>query len=348
MEWKDPLNSFNSMKGLLYRDKFDAIKAKKLLAPVEVNIDPVNFCQLRCKWCNGSKIIDNKQPIIMDTGHLIKLIEYCAKWGVKGVCFAGGGEPTLHPDLGDALEAVDDNSMESAIITNGLFPNYDLLQTTGILCKWIGVSVDAGTKGTYEKLKGLDKFDTVCRNLKELADVRPTELTFKFLIHPGNQHEIFDACKIAKDLGCHRFHTRMLAQDYLGDQKLDLVTIFEQFDACHEFVEDDKFEVFTISHKQTDEGQKRLRFKKCNASPLLCMFEANGDVALCIDRKGDDKLTLCKHDDLKSIKTNWGTRHHFDLLNKVNPKHDCKKCTLGIYQELYDAYVEDRFSVNFP
>ncbi len=347
-EWTSAYNSFNSLKGLLYREQFDAIKEGKFLPPVEVNIDPVNNCQLKCIWCNGKNIIDNSRSLKMTREHLLDLIRFCKDWGVKAICFAGGGEPTLHHDLGEAVKLTSDLGMEVAIITNGLFIDDNQTKALAKYCRWIGVSLDAGSKETYLKCKGLDKFEEVLSNIEKLSKYHAREITAKFLIHPYNQHEISMACIRASSAGATCFHSRIVSGRYI-DNAFDFEhsVINYQLEVCR-LLESPKFKVYTINHKQEGDNNRRRRFTKCKASPLLCMLEANGDVSVCIDRKGDAKTRLCKHDNVKDILNYWGSEKHKQLLNKICPEKDCPKCTMTIYQELYNAYLDDEFCRNFP
>jgi MoaA/NifB/PqqE/SkfB family radical SAM enzyme len=347
-EWSNPYNSFNSYKGLLYRKQFDGILEGKLLPPVEVNIDPVNNCNLDCIWCNGKNIIAKDKKVMMTPEHLIELVDFCGSWGVKAICFAGGGEPTLHPKLHEAIERVVFNDMEVALITNGLFTSYDQKFAAAKFTRWCGISVDAATPSTYEKVKKANRFDEVIKNIENLVSIGIKELTFKFLIHPHNQSEIFNACMLAKELGCSVFHSRILSSKYVEDGAFDYKLIDDQLMRCMEIADDKNFKVYAIRHKQEGDGNRRIRFKECKASPLLCMMEANGDVGLCIDRKGDPLVRLCSHENVEELRSKWGSQEHLDMLSRICPEKDCKKCTMTIYQELLDAYGQDAFCVNFP
>jgi MoaA/NifB/PqqE/SkfB family radical SAM enzyme len=344
-EWSSPYNSFNSYKGLLYKEQFDGIINGKYLPPIEVNIDPCNNCQLNCVWCNAKNIIDREKKVVFTREHLFSTIKNIHEWGVKGLCFAGGGEPTLCPDLADSMYYAERLGLEVAIITNGLF--VDDYQTEAIknTTRWIGISVDAGRRETYKTLKGVDCLGTVLKNIEKLNGAK--EVTFKFLIHPLNQHEIYRACQLAKDSGATTFHSRILSERYIGNSGQYISEeINKQLEECHK-LEDSGFQVFTIFHKQSGEENRRINFSKCNASPLLCMLEANGDVSVCIDRKGDPKTRLCSHENFEELKNMWGSKKHIELLNKIDPS-SCKKCTLCIYQELFEAYKSDKFCMNFP
>lgn len=366
-EWSDdhPYNSFNSYKGLLYGRQFDGIVTGKFLSPIEVNIDPCNNCNIYCIWCNGKKIIDRSNKVMMTTEHLLELIEFCADWGVKAICFAGGGEPTLHPDLAIAFERCYELGLESAIITNGLFMNDEQLERIAERARWIGVSVDSDCSNTYKRCKSVDKFSDVIDNIKKLSDLGAREITYKYLIHPENQYGVLNACRLARDIGADCFHSRLVSTRYIynnwdksyklevdnannnNDFVLDHNAINEQLETCQKLNSED-FKVFTIRHKQEGKGNRRIRFDRCRASPLLCMFEADGTTSICIDRKGEKETMLCNHDNIENVRAMWGSDYHKKLLSMINPEKDCPKCTMNIYQELLNAYEQDLFCKNFP
>lgn len=374
-EWSDPYNSFNSYKGLLFRKQFDGIISGEFLPPIEVNIDPCNNCNIHCIWCNGKKVINRNEKVMMSTSHLLELIDFCADWGVKAICFAGGGEPTMHPDLDIAFQRIHELGMESAIITNGLFDcgrekeekKDILLEAVAKYARWIGISVDADCAKTYKRCKGIDKFDVVIDNINKLVGSDAREVTYKYLVHPENQYGIYEACRLAKYIGADCFHSRLVSDRYLSNDTIDkksgfgMASVFhhdiinQQMELCQELnssnslnSEDGSFKVFTIKHKQEGSGNRRIRFDKCRASPLLCMFEADGTTSICIDRKGVKDTMLCSHENVENVRDMWGSHYHKKLLYDINPETDCPKCTMNIYQELLNAYEKDSFCMNFP
>ena len=206
----------------------------------------------------------------MPDDHLIELIKFLGKWGVKAICFGGGGEPTLHTKLAEAIKLTTSLGMEASVATNGILFNKDLLNSL-ILCRWVGISLDASTPATYRMGKKQDLFKTVLGNMNTLIKkVKRTksncDVAYKFLIFDYNQHEIYDACKLAKKIGARDFHVRPADYFHQGmgrkrkQVNYDINLILEQFEKCH-LLESDNFRVFTVMHKFDDQLQTAKRFQ---------------------------------------------------------------------------------------
>jgi MoaA/NifB/PqqE/SkfB family radical SAM enzyme len=331
-EWESPWNSFNSWKGLLYVEHYRAILSGKFLPPIECSVDPVNACNLDCLWCNGYDV--KERNVYMDGQHLIDLVNFFKVWGAKAVCFAGGGEPTLHPRLGEAFSVAYKLGLPAAIISNGTFHDEDQLATIATLSRWVGISVDCASKELYETLKGVDLFDRVIENIRMLVNYGAREVTFKFLLHPLNQHEVYKAIELARDLGCHRIHIRPVS--FMNFQKeeenYDVKSIDEQVMRGREIFENDKFKVFYVQHKFDKDMHRKFGFSKCQATPIMPIFQANGDISICIDRKADNSLVIGSHEDISQIPKIWGGKRHKQVIADIKLS-ECPKCTFNRYNE---------------
>lgn len=340
-EWESSseYNSFNSWKGLMYVEHYRAILEGKFLPPIEASVDPANRCNLKCRWCNGFDVYNRN--ILMDSGHLLDLVRFFKDWGVKGVCFAGGGEPTLHPALDKAIDLCYALKLPVAVISNGTFTNNDsLINSLAAYSRWVGISIDAATAETYKRLKGVDRLNDVFNTIRKLEKKGAREVTFKFLLHPDNQHEVFDAVMIARDLGCHRIHIRPVSfrnfQEVEDNYNIDLIN--EQVMRGRGMFESERFKVFYIQHKYNNDLHRKFNFKKCLATPIMPIFQANGDISICIDRKADTSLVIGSHLDISKIKDIWGGDKHKQVIDSVK-LNECPKCTLNRYNEQIEYAV---------
>lgn len=352
-EWNDSYNSFNSYKGLLYAKWYEAIKEwkdgkrKAPLAPVEVSLDPINVCNLSCSHCNASRYLLNppKDKLIrLPDEHYLNLIRFFAKWGVLGICHGGGGEPTLHTRLGEALTLAKELGMENSIATNGINFNDELINTAVDTCRWIGVSVDSATPETYLEGRGKDLFHTTIKNIEKLtkaAKERKTncDTSFKFLVFEYNQDEIYDACKLAKEIGVKDFHARPanvshqgMHDKYKGKAKAyDVEKIKEQFAKCQE-LGDKNFRVFTIVHKFDENFVPIKNFSQCYASPCCLQICPDGQVFLCPDQRYNNFFKLGDHyPNPEQILEFWGGNIHYNLVFEYGKDNCNTRCTFSPY-----------------
>jgi len=106
-EWSSPYNPFNSMKALTHAKNFEAILEENPLPPIVVNFDLTNKCNYNCRFCmfsenreradkTGELFREGRESL--PEAYALTLPKLWKDWGVKAVCLAGGGEPTLHSD----------------------------------------------------------------------------------------------------------------------------------------------------------------------------------------------------------------------------------------------------------
>lgn len=337
-------NSFNSNKGLLYQEWYKAIADKKFLPPVEASIDMVQHCNLSCDFCNAGRYLKDDARYIkyMDSDHIVKLLHFLKEWGVRACCYGGGGESTLHKKLPDAIRLTKELGMNSAISTNGTVLNADLLDAF-IRNRFIGVSVDAGSRLIYEKDKGKDLFDKVVSNMhilvKEIKDKKSScEISYKFLITDTNQYDIYNACIIAKGVGVRDFYARPASYNHQGIKdknrrvyKYDLEAIQEQFNKCRE-LETEEFRVFTVVHKFDSNFVPDKNFSQCYAAPICIQICPDGNVYFCPDTRDLEYYKLGSHyPDPKEILKFWGGDKHMELTFETGKSPCVSRCTFGPY-----------------
>lgn len=360
-EWTSPYNSFNSFKALMWREWFEGFAKQDFLPPLTVDTDPSNRCNYDCPWCNA---FDNmaKKPNDLPRDHLFRLADFYAEWGVKSTCVAGGGEPLINKATPNFLERLAENGLESGLITNGSLITDEVAEVIAKNCRWMGVSMDAGTPETYMEAKGINNkhmFDQVLRNIEKVCErVKALEtgcdVCYKYLLHPMNSKEIFTAAWIAKDIGVKDFHLRPVGWDNLTKTKdksileFQLAEIDGQIEAAMR-LEDENFRVFGIRHKFSPKFTRKIGFKKCWAAPLIATFGADGNVHLCFDLRGKPELVLCRHyPDPHEILRHWNTDRHKKMLSDIDV-NKCPRCTFGPYNEMVEkVFIKDEMCRYFP
>ena len=359
VEWSNQsrYNSFNSYKGLAYYEFYKSLVLwmdgkGELPPPVEVNLDPIAACNLRCYFCNSQRYLKVGETRELPIGYILELVGFLAQWGVKGLCISGGGDPSLHPRIHEAVLLAQRRGLQISFVTNCVHLPLDLLNAL-MACRWVGVSVNAATRETYHTIMGRDYFDKAVNNLKSLVEMKHetgsrVDIGCNMLILPENVGEIYQTCRLAKKIGAQDFHLRpadLERKDYQGKlSSFDIADIEKQFALCHEETTED-FRVFTTTHKFAPDLRVMHQFKQCLASPLILPILSDGNAYLCVDHKMEQRFRLGSGQDILKW---WGSDKHRQLIKGVNVE-ECSRCTLGEYnRQIEDAVILDGMCLAFP
>jgi MoaA/NifB/PqqE/SkfB family radical SAM enzyme len=120
-------------------------------------------CNLRCQHCfvgDRLKTSENFDP------HLLSLlINSCSEWQTKEITFLGG-EPTLYPGIGAAIESVHELGMNARIVTNGLAGLRRLIGRLHDPVKpMVGFSIDGSRAEVHDAVRGGHAFDRMVANI---------------------------------------------------------------------------------------------------------------------------------------------------------------------------------------
>lgn len=366
-EWNSAWNPFNSAKVLLWRQHLEACAKEDYLPPVTVDLDPSNKCMFDCPHCNAYDMIQ-KSGKVMSEAHMIKLIDFLADWRdswsgktPNSACVSGGGEPYTNKNINTLFEHMHSKGMEIGIITTGFLLNDEDIDIIAKTARWIGFSMDAATPQTYAKIKGINNsnaFNKTCENIRKLTKkISETgskcDVAYKFLLTPDNYFEIYNAVKLARDMGVKDFHLRPAGWDNISKVSekpkfKDLSGIDLQIKAGMQ-LETKNFRVFGIRHKFNPDFSKKVNFDRCWAIPILPTFGADGNVHLCFDMRGNENLILCKHEpEPAEILKVWNGDFHKDMVRNINVDK-CPRCTFGAYNEIVEKVIlNDSMCINFP
>jgi len=305
-------NSYYSPYKVAHHEKrIEQLRRGELITPIFAQIDLTNACNLSCNFCSykfGNYAPDQMSDFSvrdrLNKDSTFKLLEDMKQLGVKALESTGGGEPTLHPDWKKIINYAKDLGYEQALVTNGT-----LLDDEGIdLVKdfeWVRFSIDASTPETYKKIKRRDKFDVAIGNLEKLIKKKEPDnmVGFSFVVSRDNYHEIYDATRLAKSLGCDniRFSIAYTPQgagmfDGIWDEVIcGIKQAKEQ--------ETEDFKVFAFSNRINEISQK-TKSDACYFHEFVAVIGANESLYPCCLLKYDPKFNLGNLRE-KSFKEIW-------------------------------------------
>jgi MoaA/NifB/PqqE/SkfB family radical SAM enzyme len=348
-QWKSKWNSFNGAKALVHVPYWKPIiEEDRIPFPLFVSIDPCGVCNLRCHHCNAAEILRNKHTV-MDKERIDTIIDMLVYWKTKSACVGGGGEPLMNKNTYYLINELHKNKIQSALVTNGTHLGEDV--ETLLKLTYAGISVDAATTETWQKVKGTDRYtiENIFDNIRKVTG-KGLEITYKYLLLPSNFHEVYEACKIAKDLGCEQFHLRPAAPPWFENERsynYDAeirASVNLQLDKARDDFEDDNFKIFGVVQKFSDEWKTQLTFKKCWTCYTTCAISPDGTVTLCCDRRGDATVELGNIKDMKEL---WGSKEHKMIHRLIDPRR-CPRCTFGHVNEIFEQVIQkDCTNYNF-
>jgi poly(ribitol-phosphate) beta-N-acetylglucosaminyltransferase len=170
----------------LVRDHWKPIEETKIR---HISVEVHSVCNMRCEYCSDI-YYGGKQPSYA----IEKVVKDFLSKGVisKDVSIVwGGGEPTLLKNFDNIFHEIT-SSLKPR--TNYIFTNVTVYKEViaELLRKNAGtivVSIDAGTPQTFKKVRGLDAFEKVFRNLQRYASIEGQNINIKYILMEENSSE---------------------------------------------------------------------------------------------------------------------------------------------------------------
>lgn len=318
--------------------------------PVLIEVDPSNACNHACNFCLSSYIhfakykgTETFSRAIMPRDMLMGLCKDFVDMGVKAVNWTGGGEPTLNKHLKEAIEYCGSNGVKMGMFTNGtLFDKHDLFETLVHNMTWVRISVDAGTKETYNsvrKARGKQDWDKMVSNLAKLIEVNQKygnkiDIGVGFVISPETYHEIVDYAKFFSkfDLAYCQFKPEVVIREDGGEQR-DLEFWTQKVNPLLEEAKTilgDKFHLngYKFEDLSNDREKYGRNYKKCLGSQISPCVGADGHIYVCTNHRGWKQYSYgCLYDN-KSFKEIWqDIQKRQEVMHQIENVECFKNCT---------------------
>jgi MoaA/NifB/PqqE/SkfB family radical SAM enzyme len=277
-------------------------------SPVLIEVDPSNACNHACSFCLSAYIHFDKYKgteafsrALMSRDVLMNLCKDFVDMGVRAVNWTGGGEPTLNRHLKEAIEYCGSNGIKMGMFTNGtLFDKWDMFETLVNNMTWVRISVDAGTKETYDgvrKAKGQQNWDKMVSNLSKLIDTNKRlgnkiDIGVGYVISPDTYEEIVEFAEFFKDydLTYCQYKPEIIIREKGGQQR-DLEFWTEKVNPLLNKAKEilgNKFQVngYKFEDLAMDRDKFGRNYEMCLGSQLSPCIGADGHVYVCTNHRG--------------------------------------------------------------
>lgn len=178
-----------------------------------------NQCNCACVYCGNRnethlKITEKKgKSEFVDLYKILKSFIKEKRFAENVNVSFVGGEPTLLKEFPDILKLFIKQNYKLHILTNGIL--YEKLFAKSLKHSkenYMTISLDCGRKEMFKKIKGVDKFDNVIKNIKRYikdSGENSKNLIIKYILIEGlndNKEEIISWLELCKELGVKTLH----------------------------------------------------------------------------------------------------------------------------------------------
>lgn len=178
--------------------------------PVHLDIEVVDDCNYRCKFCFrniDSAITDDiNTGVQFDMDLYKRILEEGKENNLRAINFGFSGEPIMNDNLPKMIKmARNYGVIDIRILTNGSLLTKEKIKNllkAGVT--FFSISMDAATAQTYYKIKGVKLFNRVYNNLKLLYTIREKMglslpvIRASFYPNPINKKEVSVFMKMVK------------------------------------------------------------------------------------------------------------------------------------------------------
>lgn|GEM_PF-1754383 len=264
------------------------------LQPTFVSFNSLNACNQACPMCavwrRGGEMltVDEMAPIFTDLKRFGFLVTEIS-----------GGEPFLRADIYDIFAMLDRLGFLYTTATNGTLFTPEgierLRRAHGLL--QLAVSIDSLDRETYARLRGRDLLPTALQNLDLLiAAGLHVPLKVNLVMNRINYRETFDFLAFARERGIYLsvfpvnqgegfFHRHSDAQyKASAEEQKEMAAIFRELAVLRRAGE--PLWEYSGFYERASDYLLGLPVGPCDAAGLYIDLNADGQVAVCLDREG--------------------------------------------------------------
>lgn len=321
-------------------DNWEGIKSiltGKAPSPRCLEIMPTTICNLRCEWCRGGPrkcLIKNHT---LPKEKLINLVDDAISLGVKEIRFSGfTGEPLIKDCYEGVLFSADKAikaGLKVRLITNGTLLDEGAREVF-VNAQHVNISLDGTSKKSYWKLKGVDRFNTVLRNIRALAELKRQKKTnvsirVSFIIHSSTIDEVEKITQELKQLGVDQVIFKMAWGDNeLTEKRLE--EIYSALEVAKNTYSDSRFKFVImdslIEAKNIISSQGiKPDYNRCPFAFIQPAVFPDGKITPCCHYQYNNLPNLGDLDN-ESFKTIWLSTRLKKEIHKINPARDCQLC----------------------
>lgn len=352
----EQLSPFDQMsKALVHADRLRAIARGELPPPVSVKLELTNVCNHDCHFCAYRRIVQDPQvKDMLPTEVALQLVDDLASGGVRGLMLTGGGEPLLHPAIGDVIARAASRGLEVGLITNGTRLGR-LADDIVRALRWIRFSINAGDAATYADVHGtnLGAWNEVWTQVQRASGLGP-DTGVSIVVTARNHTSVVGLVERARAHGAAYAHVRPAFEGPHTELERQLTP--EEIDACLSAVDaanlgTPRFRVAVVHRRFAELATPPREYIHCRSTPLVAYVLPTGAVSLCTMVRAADFNPRVEDPFLGNLRTArffevWNTPRHRALIEALSSS-GCQRCHFAEYNRALELVTADRLHAAF-
>ncbi|AXH10882.1 hypothetical protein CP960_13535 [Malaciobacter halophilus] len=318
--------------------------------PKHIDLDLSSKCNIRCRFCHLTFF--SPKEITEFTKENIKKVEPLFK-NLESITLFSKYEPLTCKDFIDIFKIIDSYNIESYFSTNGTLLKEDIANTIVGKLKYLTISITGFTKETYIKNMGVDRLETVKKNISYLNKLKKEKNTKYPILRISTVglldaiHELKLAIDFAKEIEAEEgiqvtsfksFSSELNHLMPLNDKQYFTKTTDEAIEYAKK--QNIKFILQSGSIVENQQKTEELGHKHCNMPWYRLSIQPNGDVYPCpVSNKTIGNIFSSPIYDIWKSNEMEKFRNGVNNLEEMN--EDCKNCTHCRHRSITNINAND-------
>lgn len=344
MKELSPFKIFN------YLDRVDQLIKTGDTIPITVEIDPINTCNHSCIYCADSKSSHDGQTL--SVSFIKNILIQLKDFGVKGVVYKGGGEPTLNTNLLKFIEMTKEREMKTAMLSNGssLIDNSDLQECILKNLEYIRISLDAISKESHEYWHRSNDWDDITNGIIQLVKLKEILkskclIGINILYDNRTYNDLPRGVRLAEKLGIDILSFRKAYQTSYGFKNSWTEEELKDEKNMRNYIKSIPHKLKHVmidgsrGHEIDANEEDNLRY--CLPVPLTAIICADMKVYPCCDLRLMSDYVLGDLS-INSFSEIWNSEQRKKVMEKIKCKTCYKMCThrFAYYNQLFNYLID--------
>lgn len=327
---------FDGCKLLWHMDRvYKHYRDGQRIYPLHIDMGATKLCNLKCTYCYGLK--QHMTGEIMSRDVIINLFKDAPKLGIKSLTITGDGEPTLNPDIYDAMVEGHSGGLDIGFATNGIALNKHKIEVLLSTCTWLRFNLSAVDAGSYKSIHGGDQWERVQANIIETVRLKQKlrsgcTVGLQMVLIPECFDQIIPESKFAIAHGLDYFVIKQFSDPKCDDMNPFSLNWYDDpvvFDTLRAVSEMSTATTKIVPKYGMIASKGRRPYDNCVDCPLIFQISGNSRCYPCgyLFNNPDYCYGDLKHQTLKEI---LDSDRYWDIIKtmryKFNVHKDCSGC----------------------